>query len=125
MVVRSQGGQVVVKKKGAKKDPKKRPPRAEPVKAKPGDPLVLRREFPPGSIVKPPGPPRAHFAPRVTCPHCGTEDVRQTARHGSVRYYQCRKCVDEETMDWTAFKVIRRPPSSSAARPAHPAGPDG
>lgn len=51
-------------------------------------------------------PPPVQLIRRVTCPYCGTGDVRSNGQHGGFRYYRCRRCASPETMDWTRFKVL-------------------
>jgi ssDNA-binding Zn-finger/Zn-ribbon topoisomerase 1 len=42
---------------------------------------------------------------KVKCPWCGTLKVWRKEERGGTVYYQCRRCVDPDTENWTRFKV--------------------
>jgi hypothetical protein len=67
-----------------------------------------RRSIPEDAIEKPDVPIRKEIqqVEKVKCPWCGSMKVWKRNEVGKVLYYQCRKCVDHETEDWTTFKVL-------------------
>ena len=76
--------------------------------------VVLTKEFPAGTILRPEEPlsdpqvlPRR---PKVTCRWCGSDDVRETSRSNRKRYYRCGQCVDPATMEYTVFLVLLERP---------------
>lgn len=100
--------------------PPKRERVAEPVAVGPSDPSVETRvevragrlqvvkTFPPGRIQRPPGPDRAVVIRPLACPYCGAprDQIEETSHKGNTRYFRCGRCVDPETCEGTAFKVL-------------------
>lgn len=75
-----------------------------------GKPLIMRKEFPEGTIEKPQGPVVAQSKPKLRCPHCRADKPSRYSSHKGVNYYRCRLCVDPDTMRYTEFKVPRTDP---------------
>lgn len=79
-------------------------------KAKPKPPVVVTREFPPGTLIVAPGTPGAVVvSPRTPfCTHCRKNDkVSRSSHDRKTTYYRCTRCVDPDTMDYWIFKVRR------------------
>lgn len=76
----------------------------------PLEPVRVVHEFPPGTVVRPPGdPPKAikrPVVPELVCPYCGTASVERASHKGEVVYYRCRRCVDGDTCRPSIFKAV-------------------